>query len=224
VLHDTRATMYNTDFSTHFKIMRDELFRIVVTKYHLVQSEYEPDIYPAVKIRYAWNRDWNDPLLYRPGHCYCQKKCNGKGSGQGDGNCKIVTLCVFQSGKIIITGGNQFEQVQYMYQFINDILKRHYEAVYYREPFIVASTKPKTSLQKPSKNRRKHNSCKKIHESVKPTTPKPTSFACQPLSHGGKAEVNESYGTVETQTVILVPKKKAISVHTVQNIFFDNGS
>lgn len=144
-LYNTRATMFNTDFSTHFQIIRDELFRIIIEEYGLEESEFEPDIYPAVKIKYAWNRSYrvNNQTKYIPGVCYCKSRCNGKGCGSGDGQCKVVTICVFgndapnrHGGKIIITGANEYEQVLDVYTFINDVLKKHYDKVVYLEPYM----------------------------------------------------------------------------------------
>ena len=156
-LHGTRATMYNTDFCTHFQIMRDELFRIIIEEYLLDDSEFEPDIYPAVKIKFAWNTDYipnskhtdkdKKSVLHdhTPGVCYCQNRCNGKGTGSGDGQCKVVTVCVFgndapnrHGGKIIITGANSYRQVEDVYQFMNAVLKKHYDRIVYREPFMAA--------------------------------------------------------------------------------------
>lgn len=145
-LYGTRATMYNTDFSTHFQIIRDELFRIIIEEYELEESEFEPDIYPAVKIKFAWNTDYTQgkhSKQYTPGLCYCQNRCNGKGCGTGDGECKIVTVCVFgndapnrHGGKIIITGANSYQQVEDVYRFMNGVLKKHYDSVVYREPYM----------------------------------------------------------------------------------------
>ena len=58
-------------------------------------------------------------------------KCNGKGLGNGDGDCKKITIAVFNSGKIIITGGNSFNQVLISYEFINNLLsdKTKYENI-----------------------------------------------------------------------------------------------
>ena len=142
-LYGTRATMFNTDFSTHFQIIRDELFRIIIEDYGLEESEFEPDIYPAVKIKYAWNTCYKNQDNCTPGVCYCKKRCNGKGCGEGDGQCKVVTICVFgndapnrHGGKIIITGANQYQQVLDVYTFINRILKTHYDKVVYLEPYM----------------------------------------------------------------------------------------
>lgn len=144
-LYGTRATMFNTDFSTHFQIIREELFRIVIEDYGLEESEFEPDIYPAVKIKFAWNKCYKNANTnqFVHGVCYCKKRCNGKGCGTGDGQCKVVTICVFgndapnrHGGKIIITGANEYEQVQDVYVFINDILRKNYDKVVYLEPYM----------------------------------------------------------------------------------------
>lgn len=159
-LYNTRATMYNTDFSTHFQIIRDELFRIIIEEYELEQSEFEPDIYPAVKIKFAWNSHYihgKHSKQYTPGLCYCQNRCNGKGCGTGDGECKIVTVCVFgndapnrHGGKIIITGANSYQQVEDVYRFMNGVLKKHYDSVVYLEPYMAvvngSSSETKTKL------------------------------------------------------------------------------
>ena len=57
------------------------------------------------------------------GVCQCNNQCNGKGSGCGDGECKRITIAIFNSGKIIITGGKTMEQLTISYNFINSILK-----------------------------------------------------------------------------------------------------
>ena len=47
---------------------------------------------------------------------------NGKGSGLFNEDCKKITIAVFKSGKIIITGGKNIEQVNIVYNFIKDLL------------------------------------------------------------------------------------------------------
>jgi hypothetical protein len=151
-LEGTRATMYNTDFSTHFQIIREELFRVILEEYGLVYSEFEPDIYPAVKIKFAWNRMQQQQQQLQPGTCHCKARCNGKGNGDGDGHCKVVTICVFgndapnqHGGKIIITGANEYDQVTGVYAFINSVLKTHYDAIVYQAPYMALVGSPPTS-------------------------------------------------------------------------------
>jgi TATA-box binding protein (TBP) (component of TFIID and TFIIIB) len=216
-LFDTHPTMYNTDFSTHFKIMRDELFRIIIQEYNLNESEYEPDIYPAVKIKFSWNKMYlndtdND---YQPGKCYCTLKCNGKGSGDGDGNCKIVTVCVFQSGKIIITGGNHSDQVYYMYQFMNDILKLYYEDIYYREPFI--ESVKKSSKKKIKKLMNDKTPLIKCCDLEKQIEFKDTKSICDE-----QVIDNDISSIINTQNVILIPKIQTITHTQVDSLFFGN--
>ena len=59
------------------------------------------------------------------GKCYCSNLCSGKGNGNGDSNCKKVTISAFQSGSVIITGANSLEQILDCYNFISGILKTH---------------------------------------------------------------------------------------------------
>lgn len=146
-LYGTRATMYNTDYSANFKINREALYHVVLDKYELHESEFEPDIYPAVKIKFAWNYDYLHGTTAHEctaGVCYCTKPCRGKGSGHGNGQCKVVTVCVFgndapkrHDAKVIITGANEYRQVEEVYAFINALLAREYETVFYREPYLV---------------------------------------------------------------------------------------
>ena len=48
---------------------------------------------------------------------------NGKGNGNGDGDCKKVTIAVFKSGKIIITGGQNKDQIETSYRFIKNFIE-----------------------------------------------------------------------------------------------------
>jgi TATA-box binding protein (TBP) (component of TFIID and TFIIIB) len=134
VFNNTTFCMINTDFFVNFKILREETYKILRKKYS-ISCSYEPDIYPGVKVRYYYNTDYmtKDHI---EGKCYCTEKCNGKkpGTGTGNGCCKAVTICVFQSGKIIITGANRFAQIRKSYDFINRILEENYGAIVYQEP------------------------------------------------------------------------------------------
>lgn len=146
-LLNPRATMFNTDCMTGNKLLRTEVFRLVLKEYHLEDSEFEVDIYPAVKVKFAWNSEYlHGPHAsdYVPGLCYCQSKCNGKGRGHGDGECKVVTISVFgndtthntKPGKLIITGANTFQQVREVHAFMNAMLETHHERLFYREPYM----------------------------------------------------------------------------------------
>ena len=110
--------LINSDFKIGYEIRREKLYNILCDQYMSCCS-YEPCIYPAVKIKYYYNLD--NKLC--DGNCYCSKKCIiGKSTGSGDTMCKKVTIAVFQSGCIIITGGQNIHQVDEAYRFINRVL------------------------------------------------------------------------------------------------------
>jgi TATA-box binding protein (TBP) (component of TFIID and TFIIIB) len=108
-----RIRLINCDFRIGLEIKRDKLYKLILANYQ-VPCTYEPCIYPGVKIQYWWNSE-NE---LKNGSCYCREHCNGKGCGTGDGNCKKITIAVFQSGCIIITGGQSIAQIDESYEFI----------------------------------------------------------------------------------------------------------
>tara|TARA_B100000900_G_scaffold379009_1_gene363588 strand:+ start:136 stop:900 length:765 start_codon:yes stop_codon:yes gene_type:complete len=114
VVNKYEIVLINSDFNIGYNINRDILHR------HIIQmnifSSYEPLIYPGVNIKYFYNSDYND------GICKCSNLCNGKGNSNGDGNCKRITIAVFKSGSIIITGANSINQLLESYNFINNLM------------------------------------------------------------------------------------------------------
>tara|TARA_Y100001970_G_scaffold285555_1_gene405654 strand:- start:275 stop:1369 length:1095 start_codon:yes stop_codon:yes gene_type:complete len=115
--------LINTDFKTNFKINRHSLHNILVNDYDLF-SKYEPCIYPGVDTKFYWNKHYN-----KSGKCFCSVKCNGKGYGNGSGDCKKITIAAFQSGSVIITGARNMEQVYDAYAFINKIFKDNFTKI-----------------------------------------------------------------------------------------------
>lgn len=112
---NNKIAMINTDFDCGFKIKREILHRFVTDKGYY--SSFEPTIYPGVNIKYYYNKEKQDT-----GICNCEGRCNGKGK---DGLCKKITVAVFNSGKIIITGGQSYDQLNTAYDFISNILENN---------------------------------------------------------------------------------------------------
>lgn len=136
-----QPVMYNVDFKLNFKIIPKQVFRLIVTKYGLSNTEYDPERYPGVNIRYWWNDDHDTTSSHSestPGVCRCSVRCTGKGKGKGKGNgfCKIITISVFQSGNVMITGANAFHQVEKAYTFVNSFFKDNFAEVVYM-PVVV---------------------------------------------------------------------------------------
>ena len=55
--------------------------------------------------------------------------CEGKGDGNGNGQCKKITIAAFQSGSIIITGANRLETIEDARNFIIRVLKDNYSTI-----------------------------------------------------------------------------------------------
>ena len=113
--------LINSDFDIKYKIRRDILHREIVDAG--LYSSYEPCIYPGVNIKYYFNSNQGD------GICKCSSMCTGKGDGSSDGGCKKITVAVFKSGKIIITGARSMEQLELSYNFITKFISDRKELI-----------------------------------------------------------------------------------------------
>lgn len=135
-----KIRMINTDFKIYtdsaylqrFSIKRKELHNLLISQKYNNKSSFQPGIYQGVKLEYFWNA--NSPL--KNGICNCAKNCFGKNSGYGDGNCKKVTVAIFESGSILITGGITFEQVDDAYNYICGIIKENKNTLKKQVPII----------------------------------------------------------------------------------------
>ena len=116
---DLETVLINSDFDIHHEVDRENLHRAIVDNGYL--SSYEPCNYPGVNIKYYYN-----PLKRNFGICDCEKHCNGKGLND---TCKKITIAVFKSGKIIITGGRSKYHIQTAYEFITEFIQENKEKV-----------------------------------------------------------------------------------------------
>ena len=124
--------LLNSDYKMNALVRRDELHRILVNKYKLF-STLETTIYQGINTKYYYNEEYlpNDNLALtrnvkvKNGICWCDKPCSGQGDGKTIGNCKRITIAIFQTGSVIITGARNHSQLDESYDFINKILKNH---------------------------------------------------------------------------------------------------
>lgn len=110
-----KVRLINSDFRVNFEIRLDHLFRVITQQYNIVCS-YEPCIYPGAKVEYYYPND---------GICRCSGMCNGKSD-----ECKKITIAVFQSGCVIITGANCVEHINAAYEFICRVLDVNMQEIY----------------------------------------------------------------------------------------------
>jgi len=118
--------MINSDFSVPYLIRRKELHHLLISEKCQNSCSFQPGTYPGVKLQYFWN-----PVIgLKNGICKCtEAKCFGKGNGNGHGECKKVTVSIFESGKILITGATNFEQINEAYNYICGVLTNHISSI-----------------------------------------------------------------------------------------------
>jgi len=125
--------MINTDFKTFcdenyqekFLIRRKILHKILMSDLYNNKCSFEPGKYHGVKLEFFWNKNKD----FKDGICSCSEYCFGKGNGLGDKNCKKITIAVFESGSVLITGGVSFEQIDDAYNYITNVFKNHKDEI-----------------------------------------------------------------------------------------------
>ena len=120
IIERSAVQLLNSDYKVNALVRRDELHRILVTKYKLF-STLETTIYQGINTKYYYN----EKSIKKDGICWCEKACCGQGDGKDLGNCKRITIAIFQTGSIIITGARNQNQLDEAYDFINKILRTH---------------------------------------------------------------------------------------------------
>jgi len=121
-IHNIIPVMINSDFKNSYEIKRYELDKLMQSKYHII-STHEPCTHPAVIVKYYCNEKYD----MGDGRCHCREKYGNtyfcKGRDDAEGGCKSVTILVFQSGKVIITGGRILKQVHGAHTFMKKVFE-----------------------------------------------------------------------------------------------------
>jgi TATA-box binding protein (TBP) (component of TFIID and TFIIIB) len=120
-----RITMINSDFNTNFKIDLIKLLDILNKNESELFTKFNPEKYRGLIIGFFWNLNKD----VQNGKCNCTEKCNGKGTGSGNGQCKKITISIFKSGSVIITGARLLKQIEDTYYEINNIFKKYYHDI-----------------------------------------------------------------------------------------------
>lgn len=111
--------MINSDFGFPFKIRRKNLHQLLISPMYQNACSFQPLTYPGVKLQYYWNQQ------NKGGVCKCENACYGTGKGE----CKKVTVSIFDSGKVLITGANSFDQVNEAYGYICNVVRSNMQEV-----------------------------------------------------------------------------------------------
>lgn len=115
-----QVQLLNSDYKINALVKRAELHRILCGVYNL-SSTLETTIYQGVNTKYYYNE--SSPA--GRGICRCPRFCTGQGDGTDIGKCKRITIAIFQTGSIIITGARTRKQLDEAYHFINGIIQKH---------------------------------------------------------------------------------------------------
>ena len=98
-LIDVNVEMINSDFETGFHIDQVKLTEILRRPPHNLFVKFDPLNYPGVNIKYL---------------------CNATGEA------KEISILVFRTGPVIITGGTCDAHLNDSYNFINGVFRKHY--------------------------------------------------------------------------------------------------
>ena len=124
---DLRCTSYalrlmNCDFRVPFRINNHALQSLLIGSDYT--SIYEPSIYHGVKVLYYWNAT-------TPGVCACERHCSSVRVGAP---CKKITIAVFSSGAVIVTGPTDTAMADDAYRFVHGLLLANRRAIE-QQPF-----------------------------------------------------------------------------------------
>jgi hypothetical protein len=132
--------LINTDYALDHDIQQDNLHQILIDEYNLF-SMLEKTIYQGVNTKYFYNTTGT-----RPGICTCAKFCKGQGNGSGEGECKRITMSIFRTGRIIITGARDMDQIHAAYNFLNGVFECHARDVLLKRSATTTTTEQKAPV------------------------------------------------------------------------------
>jgi TATA-box binding protein (TBP) (component of TFIID and TFIIIB) len=125
IINKFSVQLINTDYALNKFINQDALHKILINEYNLF-SMLEKTIYQGVNTKFFYNM-----LNPTVGICQCKNICKGQGTGDGDGECKRITMSIFRTGRIIITGARKIKQIEAAYSFLNKVFDKHEKTVLY---------------------------------------------------------------------------------------------
>lgn len=139
------TVLINSNFSCNYKINRDKLFDLLRNKYK-IQAIYDPCSYPGIQCKFYYNAK----KTIQNGVCDCFKNqgekagandtsnkkkegdkpiikltnrhCTKKGVGSGLNQCREMSFMIFRTGSVLVVGRCDLKILDFVYQFIRNIL------------------------------------------------------------------------------------------------------
>lgn len=122
--------LINSDFHIPFRVRRRELHQLLIGDPYYTICSFQPGTYPGVKLEYYWNA--GHPV--QDGRCRCASPCYMRRSS----SCSKITVAIFESGSILITGATSVGQVEDAYRFICEVIMNHIDLLRKNIPFVPA--------------------------------------------------------------------------------------
>lgn len=127
-MDEFQVCMINSDCDLGFQIKRTSLVQCMTRHFPGISISYDPCMYPGVQIKFIWNAAVEmTPNGQGICRCHCTHglpRCTGKGRGDALGSCRKVTIAVFQTGRVILTGAHSMQQLDDAYAFVVSKLTR----------------------------------------------------------------------------------------------------
>lgn len=136
------SVLINSNFTSNFYIKRDVLSDILKYKYN-IHTMFDSCSYPGIQCKYYYNEDMPD----NKGKCLCANRCNKKGNGKGENNCKEISFMIFRTGSVLIVGNCTEKILNIIYNFLVVLLHDEYENIYITNN-ITPKKKTKKKLRK----------------------------------------------------------------------------
>lgn len=118
-MEEFQICMINSDCDLGFEVKRTSLVQTMARHFPQMPVCYDPCMYPGVQIKFMWNQAIQ-PQQGQQGLCRCPgtTKCTGKGRGDAFGACRKVTIAIFQTGRVILTGAHSMRQLDDAHAFL----------------------------------------------------------------------------------------------------------
>lgn len=111
---DAKISMINTDYKLGYRVRQRQLNNYLQgVSEHIKMSEFDPTKYNGVKINYL-----PDPA--QRNNIKCTRKSIEKCIGE-------ITISVFNTGNIIVTGGNTIKDTMSAYRWINSFFESNFD-------------------------------------------------------------------------------------------------
>jgi TATA-box binding protein (TBP) (component of TFIID and TFIIIB) len=124
---DIKLKLINGDFSTRFTNNIEIIKSILKQNYRIYSSLNSNKKYPGIITKFKYNDKYTDINKFQPGVCHCETNCIKK--RKKDRECMNITISIFRSGSIMITGSKSINQIMFVYNFINRFMKENFEDI-----------------------------------------------------------------------------------------------